>query len=181
MTSPHAAQLLSVNPMVAVADGFLAPETCSQLIDLARLRLSRSQIGSDDAMLEESAARTGSDAHLAPAECSEAAAVMQRVAALVALPLSHGEGLSVLHYGPGQAFTAHLDGIWSGADAAAQSAFAADGGQRLFTAILYLNTVAAGGGTVFPKLGLRIPPLEGRLLLFANTSAGERDACPRSV
>lgn len=181
MFDKNPVHLLSANPLVGVVDAFLSSELCAGLIELARGRLTRAQVGTDAEALETSEARTNSNAHLAPTEVPEASAVMERMAAAVALPTSHGEGLSVLHYAPGQEFKPHVDGIWSGASDAARAAFDADGGQRLFTTILYLNSVDGGGATVFPKLGLRVPAAVGRLLLFANTAAGENDATPRAV
>ena len=60
------------------------------------------------------------------------------------------------------------------ADADKLAAFERDGGQRLFSAMVYLNTVERGGGTGFPELGLSVQPEPGRLLIFANTFARSR-------
>lgn len=72
----------------------------------------------------------------------------------------------------------HADGFSSGLPDEAIRRFEKDGGQRLFTTMVYLNAVEGGGDTIFPRLGFRIPPLPGRLLLFANTGAGDRDQTP---
>lgn len=57
------------------------------------------------------------------------------------------------------------------------------GGQRLTTALLYLTSPAAGGGsggdTVFTELGLRCRPQAGRLLVFRNCRPGEAVPDPR--
>ena len=42
-----------------------------------------------------------------------------------------------------------------------------NGGQRLLTAMVYLNN-AVGGGTAFPKLNIIVGSIGGRLLLFGN-------------
>ena len=44
--------------------------------------------------------------------------------------------------------------------------FFAQGGQRVATVLCYLNDVARGGATAFPKLGLEVQPKRGRCLLF---------------
>ena len=181
MATQMTARLLSANPVVGVAEAFLAPAACAHLIDLAQGRLRRAKVGSDTDELATDDQRTNSNAYLSPTEDSIVGDLMQRMSDLVGLPAAHGEGLAVLHYGPGQEFTPHVDGIWSGASDAARAAFEADGGQRLFTAILYLNDVAEGGATSFPKLGLRIPPKPGRLLIFANTLAGSSDAAAQAI
>ena len=41
-------------------------------------------------------------------------------------------------------------------------------GQRLVTALMYLNDVDAGGSTGFPKLDLEVDPIPGRMVLFHN-------------
>ncbi|MEM7743861.1 MAG: 2OG-Fe(II) oxygenase [Pseudomonadota bacterium] len=170
-------RLLHANPLVAVSDGFLSPEACGALIARAEGRLTRAQVGLDGAELTVSEARTNADCALHPDEVPEARDLMGQLARIVALPASHGEGVSVLHYSEAQEFKPHVDGIWSGAAAEERAAFEADGGQRLFTAMVYLNEVEAGGGTAFPKLGFRVAPQTGRLLIFANTGAGDRDQC----
>jgi hypothetical protein len=54
-------------------------------------------------------------------------------------------------------------------------AFAAEaeqGGQRTWTAILFLDTPAAGGEILFPNAGLRMKPAAGHLLVWNNLVAG---------
>lgn len=174
-------RLLCANPLVAVVDGFLDADGCERIIDLSRDRLRRAEVGTDDAVLEVTDARTNSQCALEPGSNAEVAALMQRLADALALPVSHGEGLSVAHYAVAEEFKPHADGIWSGAEPEAIAAFEADGGQRLFTAMVYLNSVEAGGGTSFPKLGFRVDPAPGRLLIFANTPAGDRDVTVRAL
>ncbi|MEM9046372.1 MAG: 2OG-Fe(II) oxygenase [Pseudomonadota bacterium] len=173
--------MLSANPLVIVAEGFLPPAACSGLIALASGKTTRAETGTDEAVLEVTDERTNTAFDLPPSASPRAAEVMQSLAAVLRLPVSHGEGLSILHYQTGERFTPHVDGIWSGAAPEARDAFEADGGQRLFTAMVYLNEVEDGGGTAFPKLDLLVPPAPGRLLIFANTRAGERDVTPLAI
>ena len=44
--------------------------------------------------------------------------------------------------------------------------FAANGGQRTVTVLVYLNTVATGGATRFPNLNMQVQPKEGMALVF---------------
>jgi prolyl 4-hydroxylase len=44
----------------------------------------------------------------------------------------------------------------------------AKGGQRLVTCLMYLNDVAVGGGTTFPKLNLEVSARKGSMLVFYN-------------
>ncbi|MEM6622999.1 MAG: 2OG-Fe(II) oxygenase [Pseudomonadota bacterium] len=173
-------RLLSANPLVAVADGFLDADRCAGLIEVARDQLAPAAVGTDAANATQSEDRTNSDCFLKAAEVPEAAALLAQLAPMVGLPVAHAEDLSVLHYAPGQQFKLHVDGIWSGADPDSIQAFNAEGGQRLFTTMVYLNDVGGGGGTAFPQLDLRVGPSQGRLLIFANTPAGDPDQSPRA-
>ena len=64
------------------------------------------------------------------------------------LPPSHGEPAQVLRYLPGQRYDVHPD-FFDPEDAYSL----ANGGQRLYTCLVYLTTVpaAAGGATFFPR------------------------------
>lgn len=174
-------RLLSANPLVAIADDFFSQGDCERLIGMARGKTARAGVGTDRAVLETSDQRTNFHASLNPVKIPEIRPVMQRFANAVSLPVSHGEGLSVLHYQAAEEFKPHVDGIWSGASAEAIAQFEADGGQRLFTAMVYLNRPDEGGATAFPELGIRVAPHPGRLLIFANTAAGSRDATERAI
>ncbi len=172
------ARLLNANPLIAVVDGFLDAHECARLISLAEGRMERATVLSEDQGAAVSTERTNSDCTLDPGAMPEVAALMDRLAAIVGLPVGHGEQLSVLHYAIAEEFKIHADGISSGLPAEAIRIFEEDGGQRLFTTMIYLNAVQEGGGTSFPRLGVRLSPEPGRLLLFANTGAGDRDQTP---
>jgi prolyl 4-hydroxylase len=50
------------------------------------------------------------------------------------------------------------------------------GGQRVATLVIYLNEVAGGGDTVFPRIGLAIKPRSGCGVYFEYcNAAGELD------
>jgi hypothetical protein len=51
-----------------------------------------------------------------------------------------------------------------------QQRFAANGGQRTITVLIYLNTVSQGGQTRFPALNLDVHPREGMALVFFPAS-----------
>ncbi|HTR00654.1 MAG TPA: 2OG-Fe(II) oxygenase [Candidatus Acidoferrum sp.] len=93
-----------------------------------------------------------------------------RIAALVGIPLINAESFQVVHYDPAQQYGAHFDGWDAGTERGDRCM--ARGGQRLITALLYLNDVAAGGATRFTKLDLDVQPVKGSLLLFHNCHPG---------
>ena len=66
-------------------------------------------------------------------------------------------GFELLRYGPGQEYTEHVDSM-----AGSSSVY----GQRLLSAVLYLNDGFEGGELHFPRQRLTYNPKAGSLLLF---------------
>jgi prolyl 4-hydroxylase len=91
--------------------------------------------------------------------------IEQRLATLLEIPVSHGEGLQVLHYLPGQEYEPHFD--WFDPEQPGYAAITAAGGQRIASVVMYLNTPAQGGGTAFPELGLTVTARRGAAVYFA--------------
>ncbi|MDO7843535.1 prolyl hydroxylase family protein [Sphingomonas immobilis] len=97
----------------------------------------------------------------------------EAIAALLGLDPVHGETMQGQRYAPGQQFRAHND--YFREDQPYWPAMQASGGQRTWTAMIYLNEVEEGGATWFPLAGLRINPKRGLLLAWNNMN---RDGSP---
>ncbi len=82
---------------------------------------------------------------------------------------SHGEPLQGQRYDIGQEFKAHTD--FFEPDGADFAKYCTTSGQRSWTFMIYLNNVAAGGGTRFPELGRTFQPEQGTLLAWNNRTA----------
>ena len=162
-------------PALAVLGSVLRDDECAQLIALARPRLRASTVV-DPATGEDTVAahRDSEGMFFAPAETPFIAALERRIAEAMGCPIAHGEGLQVLRYGPAARSTPHFDFLVPQNDA--NRASLARSGQRVSTMVVYLNTVEAGGETVFPALGLQVAPQRGNAVCFeyAN-SAGQLD------
>ncbi|KZV15472.1 prolyl 4-hydroxylase alpha subunit [Dorcoceras hygrometricum] len=98
-------------------------------------------------------------------ELPPVARLEQRIAELFDIPVSHGEGLQILHYLPGQEYQPHYD--WFDPGQPGYAAITARGGQRIASVVMYLNTPEAGGGTAFPEVGLTVTALRGSAVYFA--------------
>lgn len=171
----EAAKVWNVNPLIVSVDGFLSGPECEAIIGLAAGRLQRATVITSEHQIEVSEKRTNSHCILPPRQHPPLAALCLKLGVLLRMPFANAEGVSVLHYLPGQEFVPHSDGFSLGRSPEYLAAMEAAGGQRLFTTICYLNDVEAGGATAFPELGPAITPQRGRLLIFANTLAGGRD------
>lgn len=93
----------------------------------------------------------------------------ESIAALLGLDPSYGETMQGQRYAPGQQFRAHHDyfhdteSYWK--------TVSQQGGQRTWTAMIYLNDVDEGGATWFPQAGIKVAPRRGLLLTWNNMNA----------
>lgn len=159
--------LLSLTrPRVILFGGVLDDQECDAIVDASRARLQRSHtIDRQSGATQLHAARTSEGCHFNHADSPLFERVNQRIAALTAWPLDHGEPLQILHYGVGAEYEPHYD-YFDPVDPGTAT-LTAIGGQRVATLILYLNTPAAGGATIFPELGIEVAAIKGNALFFA--------------
>lgn len=168
------AKVWNVNPVVATVDGFLSNEECAGLIDMARAGLKRATVLGADARVAASGVRTNSTYLSVEGDRARTLPVVMKIGLTLRMPIANAERLEVLHYAVAEEFKPHHDGFAIDAIDAKVDHYERRGGQRLFSTMVYLNAVKAGGATAFPELGIRVAPAPGRLLIFANTVAGTR-------
>ncbi|BBD80733.1 2OG-Fe(II) oxygenase [Aerosticca soli] len=152
-------------PPLRLIQDLLDADECAALIAQARPRLARVRTVAEDGRQQIDARRTSAGMFFALGETPLVARIEQRIAALTGLPTTHGEGLQVLHYQPGQQYEPHYD--WFDPAQPGFAAVSARGGQRVATVVIYLNTPEEGGGTAFPGLGLTFTALAGSAVYFA--------------
>jgi prolyl 4-hydroxylase len=95
------------------------------------------------------------------------------LARLIGVAPEYGETMQGQRYAPGQQFRAHHDYFHESEDYWQRVRH--EGGQRTWTAMIYLNTVEEGGATWFPRAGVRFRPQRGLLLVWNNMG---RDGLP---
>jgi prolyl 4-hydroxylase len=160
---------LSVDaPTVRVLENILSDQECDELIELARPRLQRALTVDSEGGLQVDSRRTSQGVFFALDEYPLVGRLEQRLAALLGVPVNHGEGLQILHYLPGQEYEPHFD--WFDPEQPGYDAITAAGGQRIASVVMYLNTPALGGGTAFPEIGLTVTARRGSAVYFAYES-----------
>ena len=90
----------------------------------------------------------------------------RRICALLGMKAKQGETLQGQRYAVGQQFKAHHDHFHVSEDYWATEK--QRGGQRSWTAMIYLDVPVSGGETVFPVAGLEVAPRAGMLLAWNN-------------
>jgi prolyl 4-hydroxylase len=147
---------------------FFSPHECEEIIELIERDLYPSGILGDQTDKEF---RTSKSCNLQPGE-PIVATFETRVADLVGVNRRFGETVQGQRYEVGQQFKPHYDYFFASesyyADAASR------GGQRTWTAMLFLNTPEAGGHTDFPNAGASAAPETGTLLVWNNMTADGR-------
>lgn len=94
--------------------------------------------------------------------------IQRRIDDLLGIKGEYGETIQGQRYQVGQQFPAHFD--WFRVDHHYWADQKARGGQRSWTAMVYLNDVDEGGSTDFPSLGVSIEPKKGALLAWNNAT-----------
>jgi prolyl 4-hydroxylase len=94
------------------------------------------------------------------------AEVDNRLSNLLGIERSYGEPLQGQRYEIGQQFKKHADFFYI--DQPYWEQYEKRGGQRTWTAMIYLNVPQSGGATAFRFLDLAVAPQLGRLLVWNN-------------
>jgi prolyl 4-hydroxylase len=92
--------------------------------------------------------------------------IERRIDDCLGMTPAFGEAVQGQRYTVGQEFRAHNDWFWT--KAKYWDGEVVRGGQRSWTAMIYLNDVEEGGTTDFVNLGLSIPPQRGVMLVWNN-------------
>ena len=169
---------LADDPLVWSVPQFLTDDERQHIIDLARPRLDSAKVTSTR-QNTTSEARTGSVAWVRYDDSEIVRGVVDRVGAMVGIPVHHSESMQVVHYAESQEYRPHFDG-WDLSTEKGRLR-TENGGQRVLTALMYLNEPAGGGGTSFPKLELEVEAKPGRLVIFHNIADEDTNLHPHSL
>lgn len=170
LAASKAASMLSAEPVElwAVPDVFTLAE-CADMIAMIDRVAQPSQTYSGGV---DRGFRTSYSAVLDPTD-NLVRRLQRRIDSLLGFERSHAETLQGQRYMQGQEFKPHID--WFPQSSEAWAMERDNGGQRAFTAMVYLNDVTQGGETDFPRLDLAVAPRQGVMLVWNNA---DRDGIP---
>jgi hypothetical protein len=168
---PPQAETISETPRLWWVRGIAPPKVCAWLIERARGRLDIATVYNTDlGRLDKDANRSNTLFEISLAEGDMVALWLRlRIARALKRAENQLEPSNVLHYEPGQRFGRHFDFLQPNAPAWAEEL--ATKGQRIATALVYLNDDYAGGETDFLKLGQTFKGRPGDGLFFMNVDA----------
>jgi prolyl 4-hydroxylase len=140
-------------PRVVLFGGLLTGDECDETVDTST------------GGTEVNTSRTSDGMFFGRGETPLIDRIERRIAALVNWPVECGEGLQILRYRPGAQYEPHHDYFDPAKPGTPR--ILERGGQRVGTLVMYLNTPARGGDTVFPSAGLGIGPVRGGAVFFS--------------
>jgi len=146
---------------VFTVGAFLSTQECAQLMAMIDgvAQPSRTYAGGADKT------RTSYSGDVDPGD-SFVRMIERRICDLLGIDSAWSETVQGQRYEVGQEFHAHYD--WFDTKAAYWADEIGRGGQRSWTAMVYLNEMPEGGATVFPQIGLSVQPQAGALLCWNN-------------
>jgi prolyl 4-hydroxylase len=170
--------LLSKSPRIVYSLNTVSPAVAKRVISFAQPKLQRALVlGAKGKVASQGRiARTvalGHDDH------PTVRAVVDAISRVAGLDSRRADRLHVVRYGVGGEYRPHLDSYSVKTEGDRRRI--AQKGQRILTALLYLNDGFVGGTTQFPLLGFAVVAQQGALLTFENCRRGSVIPHPKSV
>ena len=160
--TPNAFRLPVREADMFVVRDFVTPEECAGLMALIDAGRYPSGVLADD---PDPTYRTSESCNLDPHH-PLVASVEAKISRLMGIQPEHGETVQGQRYAVGQEFKPHHDFFYTN-----QNYWLTEervGGQRTWTAMVFLNQPEGGGQTNFPEIGVRITPRAGNLFAWNN-------------
>ena len=170
--------MYSADPIVYLVSDFLNDEECEAFIDAAQGKLKVSTVISKDKFIQHES-RTSENCWLEHDANEIVHEVSKRLSILVQMPIKNAEQYQVVYYRAGAECKPHYDSFDYDSEEGKENW--EPGGQRVISALAYLNNVDEGGGTGFPNLDIEIEAKKGDVLIFHNTLQDSNEVHPRSL
>ena len=163
---PPPSRVLCETPRIIAVEALAPPKVCDWIVGQCAGRLVRAEVDDPRTGLPVMGqTRTNRVANFTLADTSVVNVLIQsRIGAAIGAPLAVMEAFAVLNYRPGEEASDHFDYLDPAIPAYAEEI--ARVGQRVATALLYLNDAYQGGETNFPELGLAHRGAQGDALIF---------------
>ena len=158
--------VINEEPFIYSIDNFITDEECKHIIEISKDKIIPSLVsGEKEGII--STGRTSKNCWIDHNHDEIVKNISQKIAKQVNMPLENAESLQVIYYDKNQEYKQHYDG-WLYDDSEKSKRNMKFGGQRILTALVYLNKIEEGGGTRFTRLNKDIYPEKGKLLIFSN-------------
>ena len=159
-------EVFSDNPSIYTIDKFITHEECEHMINISRDKIKPALVSGDKKGII-SKGKSGQNCWIKHDFDTITKRIAHKISKEVKLPLQNAESFQVIYYDKHQEYRQHFDGwLIDGSEKSRRNM--KYGGQRLLTALVYLNNVEKGGGTRFTKLNIDVQAESGKILVFRN-------------
>jgi len=163
-------------PIIFSKDNFLSKEECDHIIEISQEHLQAATIYNESNQTNEvSNHRKCKACYFLHNHDEVVANIVKRISQIVNASSNTAEKLQVILYDEEEYFNYHTDSF------SLDAINLQDGGQRIFTTMVYLNDVEEGGETHFKLLNLTITPETGKLLVFGNCLKNSNQTNPQTL
>jgi len=173
--------ILSMNPLIAYIDNFSSESDSGRFIENLNLKSLQQAAVSPTLQTKDvkvdAQVRDARQVPLLPGVSPFADELRARVTGVLNLSPEHSEPPMTIHYKPGGQYKTHLDAVDHNDQTDLQDVLA----PRVYTGLLYLNDNFTGGETEFPRLGIKVKPKAGRLVIWQNIASGSTTPHPLSL
>lgn len=161
---------LCQEPIVYTINNVLTPEECEHFINVSKSDLKRAEVAGNNGGFI-STGRSGQNCWIAHNKDDVFKRIAEKISKIVGYPLHNAESFQLIYYDKNQEYYNHYDS-WKFDGSEKSKRCLLRGGQRMVTALVYLNDVEEGGDTKFVRLNLSVNPEKGKLLVFHNCYEG---------
>ena len=154
-------------PNIFCISDFLSQKECTHVINVAKPFMKPSLV-SNNKQGQISQGRSSTNAWIYHNKDSTFSSIAKRIANVVGIPIENAEAFQVIYYGVNGEYRRHYD-AWEHDNSEKTLRCMKYGGNRIKTALVYLNDVESGGSTSFPRLNIDVTAEKGKLLVFDNT------------
>lgn len=166
LADPRATPLAGERADLFTVRGFLTAQQCRGLIAAIDREATPSTLFLDGGGSGSVEALRTSSTHYFRGEDAASAALGRNIDALLGLDRAHAEPLQGQRYRTGEHYRHHSDHFRIEREHWQRERLR--GGQRSWTAMIYLNAAEAGGTTDFPRLDVAITPEPGLFVAWNN-------------
>lgn len=141
-----------------IHDNLLTPEECTDLLRVGReIGYLASHVLESGTSIQHQG-RTSTSSAIPVGYNPSVEKVEKRMADLFGVPVSYLEPLQLVRYTSNQEYRPHFDAF----------EVPSSTGQRVYTALAYLQCPSDGGATVFPRVQQQVTPVVGRVVTWRN-------------
>ena len=172
-------KVLHTEPIIETYENIVTKTDANHIINECRSKLNIALVSSDKKGMISSG-RTGKNCWIPHDHDPIFKKIAKKISKIVKIPLENAEAFQVIYYGKDQEYRQHHDS-WAHDGSDKSKRCMRMGGQRMVTALVYLNDVEEGGETKFPILNIEVKPRVGRMLVFHNVYKGTNKKHPDSL